>query len=367
MRIAVITRHAIANYGSLLQAMATQHVIESMGHTCEIIDYVRDDESYSQHEKTILKRKSEWNDNPIKRGLYLCIRQPESILAGRKFEKAQNKYLKLTPRYANKEELLSKVPVADVYMTGSDQVWGSVGDGSCDSAYCLSFTKDGDKRIAYAASFGHTDMTSELEDYYKKWLSRYAHIAVREDSAVSIVKNLGMDAYQVIDPTLLLDSDFWKMFEVPIKQKKYVLVYQLHNDKRLGEYALKVANAMRLPLMRISTSFHQITREGKLVWCPEIGEFLSYIRNAECMITDSFHGTAFAINFNTPFVEVLPNNNTGTRNMSILKLTGLSNRILQDETNIGLAREKIEFNNANNILKEKRIESMRILKRMIEK
>ena len=79
------------------------------------------------------------------------------------------------------------------------------------------------------------------------------------------------------------------------------------------------------------------------------------------MITDSFHGTAFAINFNTPFVEVLPNNNTGTRNMSILRLTGLSNRILKDD-DIDLAMTTIDFSETNRILEKKREESIEILK-----
>lgn len=145
-----------------------------------------------------------------------------------------------------------------------------------------------------------------------------------------------------------------------------MLVYQLHNDEKLGRYAKRVADEMNLPLVRISASFHQITREGKFVWCPEMGQFLSYIKNATCMITDSFHGTAFAINFNTPFVEVLPNNNTGTRNMSILRMTGLSHRILRDEEDIQLAKNKVDFTEANEVLKEKRIESLEILKKMIE-
>lgn len=84
------------------------------------------------------------------------------------------------------------------------------------------------------------------------------------------------------------------------------------------------------------------------------------------MVTDSFHGTAFAINFNTPFVEVLPNNKTGTRNMSILKLTGLSDRILTDDENITLAKKRIDYSGANQIIEEKRKESLSVLKNMIE-
>lgn len=366
MKVAVITRHAITNYGSLLQAFATQQVIENLGHTCEIIDYIRNDESYSQHEKTLLARKPEWNCNPIKKAIYLAMRQPESIASGKRFEIEQSKYLHLTKKYSNLEELYEDKPIADVYMTGSDQVWGPVENGSYDSSYCLSFTDDSDKRIAYAASFGRTEMTSEIENFFKKWLSRYCHIGVREDSAVSLLNKLGIGGVQVLDPTLLLDSVFWSKIAKPIEEKKYVLVYQLHNDKRVGAYAAQVAKELGLPLIRVSSSFHQVSREGKFIWCPEIGQFLSYVKNAECMVTDSFHGTAFAINFNTPFVEILPNNKTGTRNVSILQMTGFSDRILNDDKNIALAKQKMDFSKANQIISIKRKESLNALKEMIE-
>ena len=367
MKAAVITRHAIVNYGSLLQAMATQQVIEDLGHTCEIIDYIRDDESYMQQEKTLLKRKPEWNDNPIKRMMYLAVRQPAGIAAGRYFEKAQKKYLHLSRRYTTWDQLAQDRPEADVYMTGSDQVWGPVEDGSYDSSYCLSFTKESDRRIAYAASFGHTDITPELENYYKKWLSRYEYITVREDSAVEILRNMGIQAAQVLDPTLLLDAAYWSRYTQPIGQKKYILIYQIHNDRKLDEYAEKAAAGRKLPLIRISASFHQISRKGKFVWLPEIGQFLSYIKNAECLITDSFHGTAFAINFHTPFVEVLPDNNTGTRNMSVLKMTGLTDRILTNVNDTALAEREIDYTESDRILAGKRKESLDILKRIIEK
>lgn len=367
MKAAVITRHGISNYGSLLQAMATQQVIEDLGHTCEIIDYIRNDESYMQHEKTLLKRKPEWNDNPVKRMMYLAVRQPAGIAAGKYFEKAQKKYLHLSKRYTTWEQLDRDRPKADVYITGSDQVWGPVENGSYDSTYCLSFTEETDRRIAYAASFGHTDMTPELQEYYRKWLSRYEYIAVREDSAAEILKNMGIRAVQVLDPTLLLDAAYWSRYMQPVREGKYMLIYQLHNDRKLDEYAEKAAAARKLPLIRISASLHQISRKGKFVWLPETGQFLSYIKNAECLITDSFHGTAFAINFHTPFVEVLPDNNTGTRNMSILKMTGLTDRILTNVNDTALAERKIDYTEADRILADKRKESLGILRSMIEK
>lgn len=366
MKTAVITRHAVANYGSLLQALATQRVIEGMGHSCRIIDYVREDESYRKRELTLLKRKPNWYNNPLKRLAYLALRQPESILAGRKFEKAQKQYLNLTRRYPSAEALAQDKPLADVYITGSDQVWGPTEDGSYDSSYCLSFTEETDKRIAYAASFGHTDMTGELEVYFKKWLGRYDHLALREDSAVKLLEEMGMEANQVLDPTLLLSKEEWACYVGTVPEKEYILVYQLHNDKKLGAYAKKVAKRMGLPLIRVSATLHQFTRGGSFRCAPDIGTFLAYIRGAACMITDSFHGTAFAINFGTPFVEVLPNNNTGTRNMSILTLTGLSDRILKDTDDVALAEKKMDFSHAHRVLEEERKRSKELLKRMIE-
>ena len=126
----------------------------------------------------------------------------------------------------------------------------------------------------------------------------------------------------------------------------------------------KAAKRAKLPLVRVSAYLHQITRGGRFVYCPDVGEFLSYIKNAACLITDSFHGTAFALNFNTSFVEVLPGE-TSTRNMSILRLTGLTDRVLQNDSDFDLAMRPIDFTYANRVLAEKRGESLSVLKEML--
>lgn len=365
MKIAVITRHAIINYGSLLQTIATQKVIEGLGHECEVIDYVRTQESYRNIERSLLKNKSGWNSNLFKKAVYLSVRQPESVFAGKRFEKERQRYLKLSKRYSTLNELKEDTPEADIYMTGSDQVWGPVEDGSYDEAYTLSFTDK--EKIAYAASFGHSALTDSAKEYYKDRLSEYSYISVCENSAVKLLTDMGLESVQVLGPTLLFDDGFWNQYLKPIKESRYILVYQIHNNKKLDEYAKKVSKSKGLPLIRVSALFHQIMRAGRLVLCPDIGKFLSYIKNAECMITDSFHGTAFAINFNVPFIEVLPHNNTGTRNMSILKLTGLTDRILDNIENIGLVNKSINYASVNAILEMERVKSLETLKMMMDR
>ena len=372
MKVSVITRHAITNYGSFLQAYATQEVIKELGFSCEIIDYVRTDEDYRNIEKTILSLKPEWNNSRIKRLLYLIMREPESWLAGKRFEQYRNRYLAMSKRYSSVETLRKDLPCADCYMTGSDQVWGPIGTDLYDDVYFLSFVNDDAFKLSYAASFGRTDKNIDIDNHFKNLLQGYKEILVREESAVNRIEEMGLSAKQVIDPTLLLSRDYWlnRIKEFSEKKtairRKYVLVYQLHNNSYLNIYASELAKRYNLDLIRVSPSLHQINRGGRFVFCPEPFTFLDLISGASCMITDSFHGTAFAINLNTHFIEVLPHNSTNTRNISILKLTGLDNRILTNPDNYDLYEHKIDFEKVNKILYNERKKSSNILKQMLE-
>ena len=143
------------------------------------------------------------------------------------------------------------------------------------------------------------------------------------------------------------------------------MIYQIHNDHKLNIYAKAFAKKTGLKLIRVSPIFHQIKRGGKFVYLPDIGEFLSLIKNAKYLITDSFHGTAFAINFNTQFIEVLPNTGTSSRNQSILELTGLQDRVLTDLTDFRFMKENIDFSNINKIVEENRKFALEYLKQML--
>lgn len=141
MEVAVITRHAIANYGSLLQAAATQNAIEALGHSCRIIDYVRPNEVCTQLHKCQLQQKPRWNRTPLRRRVYSTLRYTENVMAGRLFESARRQMLHLTEPFSTAQELTANGPKADVYMTGSDQVWGPMEDGTYDPVYRLAFVR----------------------------------------------------------------------------------------------------------------------------------------------------------------------------------------------------------------------------------
>ena len=364
MRIKVITRHTPNNYGSLLQSIATIKIVESLGHCCEIIDYWKREEMGVHAILTSLNNKPSWKNNLLKRVFYVVLRYPGEKMATFRFNHMRAQYLKLTRRCYSRRDLSTLE--ADVFITGSDQVWGPMADGKYDDAYFLSFVKNGIRKVAYAGSFGRTEFSKGIITEYKRMLMSYNTLTVRESSALQLLSDRGIPCKgQVLDPTLLLDSEQWSKYIHRNIKGDYILVYEIHNNSRLDDYAKRFAKYMGLPLIRISPSLHQVIRGGRMIFCPKLSVFLSYIKNAKYMLTDSFHGTAFAINFNIQFLEILPNNKTGVRNQSILQLTGLQDRIVTDFNDFSMAEKRIDYIRVNKVLEEERVKSVEKLKDII--
>jgi hypothetical protein len=365
MKISLITRHAITNYGSLLQTYATQIVLRKMGCDVEVIDYIPQDEHHFNIAKSLLRKNEKWNSNIFKRIAYLLIQSPGYLLAGNKFEKLRKTLLNLSDRYTTLDELTKNKPQADIYCTGSDQVWGPIGSKTFDPVYFLSFTGNGEKKVAFGSSFGRVEISSSTIVAYKKMLTKYDAVSVREKSAVDIITNMNLTIpSQVLDPTLLLTSYEWnKLFKKNIN-KRYVLVYQLHNNSKMDIYAKKFAEQSNLPLIRITPMLHHLKRGGWPIFLPDPEIFLSYIKNAAYMITDSFHGTAFAINFGTQFVNILPEE-TQTRNQSLLELTNLTERVVRSYEDFSFIEKKINFEPVHRVIVKERERSIVILKSMI--
>lgn len=371
MNVKVITRHSPSNYGSLLQSIATVKTIEGLGHDCSIIDYQRPDERGLKGVLTQVNCKAGFG-NPLKKLAYIAIRYPIEKFAQVRFDRMRKKYLKMTSRCSSHVDL--KKISADAFITGSDQVWGPMMNGVYDSAYFLQFVGKDSRKLAYAASFGKTKFDESTVVAYKKMLSEYDKIAVREKSAVSLLEEWGLNNClgQVLDPTLLLDKNQWTNLLIKkndfdkYKDLKYILVYQIHNDPKLSGYAKRLAKHTGMELLRVNPMLHQALRGGKFICSPDLSEFLSLIANASCIVTDSFHGTCFSINFGKQFIEILPNNATGTRNQSILELTGLSDRILCDFNDYSLVDKVIDYGKVNELLEAERRKSLEVIRSMIQ-
>lgn len=363
MKIAVITRHAVTNYGSLLQSLATQRLIEKSGHSCMIIDYIRSDEEPENLDSTISYGK--YPTNIVKRSLYTFLKRPETIREARVFRQMRGA-LNLTKKFSSLAELAETPPEADVYLTGSDQVWGPVADGSLDEAYFLSFVKEG-RKVAFSASIGMLELAIQKKAFFTKHLMDYSTIAVREKSAADFLSEDHIRAEVVLDPALVLSAKEWEDM-VPMSdkgwKKDYLLIYQLHNNPKLYGYAKEIAKSLGLQIIRVSPTLHHFLRGGKFVYIPRLEEFLSLIKNASFLMTDSFHGTAFALNFEVPFFDVLPKNGTSSRIVDLLDGTDLKERIVGDEGVRG-RNCKIDFSYSNKVIQSERAKSLDLLQKML--
>lgn len=355
-KVDIITLHRVVNYGSVLQTYALQEKIKEKGFEVEVIDYYPE----RLHLMGMLKRLKNKKDI-LKKNLFIrfgaqCVIFPSYVQRFNMFKSFLKKYIKMTDKtYYTKEDLEKETPKADIYCTGSDQVWNSEWNEKIEYPFFLDFVPEGKKRISYAASFGKKTLTEKEIPETKRLIERYKYLAMRELSGVEILKQLGRnDGINVLDPTLLLNKKEWlKIASNKYSDKKYVLMYNLNRNKKIDEYVKKLAKEKNLDIYYISYNLHECLKKGKMKCNVKVEDFLSLISNASYVVTDSFHATAFSINFNTPFMIIFPNK-FSTRLASILEVTGLQDRIVEDHNSIELANRTIDFLHANEVLEKER-------------
>lgn len=238
------------------------------------------------------------------------------------------------------KDLYTNTPIYDVYMVGSDQVWNPNASSSIEP-YFLTFAPHNALTISYASSFG----VSKIEDNnivnrIKDGLSSIKKISVRESSGVKLVKEItGRTAQLVCDPTLLLNKSEWQMFMKPVNNmpQHYVLIYQLSQSDTIVKLAIKIGQEKKIPVYRICKRAFKVEKDKGVVNLLDAGpsEFLYLIANASFIITNSFHGTAFSINFGIPFYTVVSAKKKNNGRMeSLLNYAGLEQRMIKDDVDI---------------------------------
>lgn len=370
MKIDLITLHNVKNYGSALQTYATQTIFQNMGLDVEVINYYRKDLIDENIVENRINTSSVFSKNTFTKFLGKIFLEPSVKIQCEKFNDFLTKRINLTEKkYYSNEELKENMPEADIYCTGSDQVWNSDWNNGIEKPFFLDFVSDDKKKISYASSFGKEALDDTEIEITKEMLKKYKNISVREKSAKKIIEEtLGIkDVEHVLDPTLLLNRYEWEKLKTDIKHKgKYILVYQLNSkNPEFDKYVKELSKYKKIPLIRISNVSYQKFKYGKFVYCPTVEEFISYFMNAEYIVTDSFHATAYSINFNKKFLCIFPKK-FSTRLQSILDLTNLQNRKVINFNRFDNVDEKINWDNVNRVIEQERKKSMLYLKKAIE-
>lgn len=332
MKIKTITCHDVYNYGASLQAYALQYFLMSLGHDVEIIDY-KPDYMRNHYKFWYVPKSSRFyekaNKSVLFKFLLCCYFAPMRFSTyGRKnkFDLFRKEFLHLTRRYNIYNELQNYPPDADVYIAGSDQIWNSSLSNGKDPSFFLQFGDKKVKRIAYAASFGIPEIEEKHKAMNRKWLETFDAIAVRESTGVGILKSLGIDGVEVLDPVYLLTKSEWEYLagEKRIYNNRYLLIYDLClNDDRLYIEAKKISEKYNLKIISVDGTA-KCPYADKNISDAGPREFLNLIKNAEFVITNSFHATSFSIIFHIPFAVFYKYNNI-SRMHDLLVQLGLIN------------------------------------------
>lgn len=361
MKIALITIHNANNYGAILQTYATFKILSKFGDV-EIIDY--DNKHISISLDLIRLKLTPHGILGLGKDIFRIIPRSSAI---KKFKSFSNKYLKLSNKI-DKNNI--KLPKYDVYICGSDQIWNP----SCISAinkiddiYFLSFAPKGSKKISYASSLGNYRFNNEEQNIVNRLLNDFKYVSIRENDGKKHLESfLNKEIKHVLDPTLLLCKDDWiKQFKLNKNEKneKYILVYSVPKSKLIKDAIVYYSNKLNLPVIALDQNLSMGTKVDQHIRDAGPIEYLNLFLNASFIITDSFHGTCFSLNFKKQFVSIKAGK-FSNRIESLLSSINLQNRIAQTNNDFENIKEITdeEYSKSLELLSKYRDESIEYLK-----
>lgn len=370
--IGIITYHHYYNFGTMLQALALQEKVEQLGYRAELIDF-KQDNSLSRYEMIKLRIK--------RMPVYIKERKKYRVLADSRekikeknelFEQFYKTYLHVgKKKYTTTQQLMENPPVYDGYIVGSDQTWNPFVANSPE-AFFLPFVENKSKKGSYGPSLAVKSLSDEKEKEYRKKLSSFSFLSCREQDGAQLLSRITQKEVKcVLDPTLLLSAEEWEKYcEYEIPKEPYILVYFLGEKSEHRRAVEKIQKLTNWKIISLPAAYIEMeNKDYEKVWGgPK--EFLSLIRGAALICTDSFHGTMFSINFQRNFFSFCKSSDSeesseNSRLYSALNIFGLSNRIIHNMDNLTAEDISIDYKNVIPILEEQRIYSIEYLENML--
>ncbi len=348
MKIKTITCHDVCNTGASLQAYALAVYLKNLGHDVKIINYKP---PYLGGNYRLWGNVHDKYNKPFLREAYCLAKLPSRLKSRfgkrkKEFDSFTKQYLPLTKQvYTSNEELKANPPHADVFFAGSDQIWNTFFESGKDPAFYLDFAPKSSIKASYAPSFATESVVQEYRETVKKLLKNLDFISVRESSALKILSKMGTDGgVQVLDPVFLLEKTVWqelsKKWNNPEK-KPYVLLYDFDRNPKISNFAKEIAKKHGWNVVSfLSNPFikKDYSSEGPIA-------FLSLVENAELVISNSFHATAFSLIFEKEFFAFNRNEKINIRMRDLLSLAGLQEKLenekFKDKTDYAKVNERL--------------------------
>lgn len=379
-KIGIITIQKVDNYGAELQSFALFYALKIKGYHVEMIDYL-----YVKHPKHIVQKESTpYGSFSLEDKLKACIlknltkffpfyRCKQYTIRKKRFQKFYDQ-IKYSATYRSYTALYKAKFNYDIYMVGSDQVWNPATMTSL-APYFLTFAPANAKKITYASSFGVSSIPEDLKEKYKTGLNNLSTIACREEAGVQLIKDItGKEATQVLDPTLLLNKKEWVDIMHPYfsenNTEKYIFVYTVKKDPRVIEFANYIKKQTGWKIYEVKARHIARKSPGVDLTIFDAGpaEFVALCYHAAFVVTNSFHGTAFAANLEKPFYTVLSSSSTNnSRQLGLLKMLELEDRIIYSQDNFSKLNidVNVDFTQASIKLKNARLSSFDYLQSAI--
>lgn len=375
MKIGVLTFPLNYNYGNLLQAYVLLDYLKREGHDVELINYPVSKKSCKEAVKTYAKvfLKVFFEKYSLKNYPWFYLHEG--------FDKFIAKMIlpKTKPLSDERElKIIAHQNGYNVIIVGSDQVWRKDYIREKLHLYFLSFVPDNVKKIAFSASFGVEEWQFNKEETAEisLLLNRFKNVSVREKNAVKLCKEkLNLDVKHIVDPAFLLTvSDYLELIKTnkTTTPKNFVFTYLLNKNEYLGkivEEVLKIQNITD----EISFSLNDIKHNSVNIKTNEpVFYWLNCIYKSKFIVTNSFHGTVFAILFNKPFIVVSNRSRGMARLKSILGCFDLEERLMEENSEdiltekiSVLSKTDIDWNFINDVIKAERKEAIRFINESI--
>lgn len=363
------------NYGAVLQAYALLKQLELLGFEGFIIKYSGESE-YIKGETSISKRiKGIFlnRETTLSQKVNTLLSKPRRDNNAKIFKKFQDDYLKFyNDDYVSFDDLKKNPPSFGAFICGSDQVWNpKIRGNQVDKGYFLDFVPKSIKRIAYAPSIGINKLPDNCIVDMKELLKKFDALSIREVTGTKeINEKCGINIPVVLDPTLLLSTIYWNQIEnmPPNTPKDYILCYKFGTIRHTNKVIKEISKETGMPVIAIPASLDMSFKTRY-----DIGprEFISLIKNARIVCTDSFHASVFSILYHTPFITFLrePPVNGITMNSrmeNLLSLTHLEDRLILPEEKIDYNKLfSIDFSISDSLIEKEKEKSILYLKNVL--
>lgn len=351
MRIAIITFAWSVNYGAALQALALQRKIRLLGGTDVFIVPILPAATYEGLKQFVSK------------SLMGFMYKWRLIKLKRKFQRFRARFCYYGRlKWQDYSYWLNNMPDADLYVVGSDQVWNPmfIANGNEEKFYFLHSLSNNKNRISYAASWGVPKLSKEERDRFLPYLLKFNGLSAREKSGMALTNEMGLNCEWLPDPTLLFNKEDWCRILglCPDYHNTKVVSYQLDWDSELDclEISKKVSAILSCDVIAPFPKNMPIFRILRNPF-PAPDKWVEMMFSASFVVTNSFHGTVFAILGHRPFVAILVSGKYDAMNervISLLERLGLQNRIIRDPISLNsiIAVNKIDWDDVDRRLQE---------------